>query len=421
MVDTVLADTGRTQVRLREIPSRVVVYLLLAGALFAGLGYGGVWAKLSAGLDGIPTAHPGSSALGQARRRVGPAPLRALFDLLRGPAAGPATKGVYWRGLLVTAFDGTIMCCPDSKANLAVYRRGKGGNGDTGYPMIRMLALLTCGTRTIIDAVFGPDSIGETTFARDLLRSLRTGMIVLGDRNFAAQELIAAICDTGAHVLIRVKNGRRLPVCRRLPDGSYLSRIGAVEVRVIDAEITIATTAGRRTGTYRLVTTITDPTCPAAELLRLYHDRWEIETAFLEIKDTILGGRVLRARVPSGVEQEIYALLVAYQVLRIAITDTTIGRPDLDPDRASFTVALNAARDELVKAGGVIAETTIDLAGAIGARVLADLMPDRRLRVSPRVVKRAISKYAANTTAGRIRGPSYKATLSIDILAGEDP
>ncbi len=424
MVDAVLAETGKVQARVRDLPSRVVVYLLLAAGLFAELGYGQVWARMIAGLDGLAVATPTAGALAQARRRIGVAPLRALFDLLRGPAAGVATKGLYWRGLLVTAIDGTMMCCPDSAANLRRFRRGGGHHGGTGYPMIRLLALVACGTRTVIDATFGSTSVGETTYTHDLLRALHRGMIVLADRNFGARSLIVAVAGTGADLLVRVKTGRtgrELPVCRRLRDGSYVSRMGPIEVRVICCEITIATSAGRRSEVYRLVTTILDPDCPAADIVALYHDRWEIETAFLELKSTILGGRVLRARTPTGVDQEIYALLVTYQALRIAIADATIGQPGVDPDRGSFTIALSAARDQLIKAAGVIDDTVIDLAGAIGRHVLDNLMPARRLRTGPRVVKRAISKYVAKTATGRVRAPSYKATISIDILTTTDP
>lgn len=421
MVDAALAETGTTQKRVRDLPSRVVIYLLLAAALFAELGYRQVWARLVAGLDGLAVPNPTAGALAQARRRIGPAPLRALFQLLRGSGAGPATKGVYWRGRLVTAIDGTTMCCPDSSANLRVYRKGGGHHGGTGYPMIRMLALVACGTRTIIDATFGSTSVGETTYAQQLVPALRRGMIVLADRNFAAQKLITAIVGTGADLLIRVKNGRRLPVCRRLPDGSFISRIGPAEVRVITCEITVTTSAGRRSEVYQLVTTILDPDCPAPEIVALYHQRWEIETGFLELKSTILDGRVLRARTPGGVEQEIYALLVAYQALRIAITDTTIVHPDIDPDRGSFTVALNAARDQLVLAAGVIADTVIDLVGRIGRHVLDNLMPERRLRITPRVVKRAISNYVAKTATGRIRGPSLHARIIVTIHVSVDP
>ena len=244
-------------------------------------------------------------------------------------------------------------------------------------------------------------------------------MLVLPDRNFAVAALIGELAATQADLLVRIKGNRKLPVLRRYRDGSYLSQIGTVQVRVIECEITIATSAGRRTGAYRLVTTLPDHRRhPAAALVTLYHQRWEIETAFLELKSTILGGRVLRARTPAGIAQEVYALLTCYQILRIAIADAT-GRPRHRPDRASFTIALNAARDQLIHAAGVIADTIIDLIGAIGRQVLDNLLPARRLRVSPRIVKRAISKYQA-------RGPnitrrSYKATLSINILATPDP
>jgi len=421
MVDAVLAETGAQQRRVRDLPSRVVVYLLLAAALFADLGYGQVWARMIAGLGGLSVAVPTAGALAQARRRVGVAPLRALFDLLRGPAAGVSVKGVRWRARLVTAIDGTILGCPDTPANLTVYHRGGGHHGGTGYPLVRVLALVACGTRTIIDATFGTDRIGETRYAHHLISALRRGMIVLADRNFAAADLLVAIADTGADLLVRVKIGRRLPVCRRLGDHSYLSRIRGLEVRVITATITVTTAHGRRSEVYRLVTTILDPACPPEEIVALYHQRWEIETAYFELKSTILGGRVLRARTPSGVEQEIYALLVTYQTLRIAISDAVLTRPDVDPDRGSFSIALHAARDQLIAATGVLTDTApnavIDLVGELGRQVLGHLMPDRRCRTTPRVVKRAISVYAANTARGRIRAPSRKTAITIDILS----
>jgi hypothetical protein len=416
MVDAVLADTGAVQARVRLLPSRVVVYLLLAAALFADLGYGQVWSRMTSGLDGLQIGFPCASALAGARRRIGVAPVRALFDLLRGSAAGVATAGVYWQGRLVTAVDGTSMCCPDSIANLAVFRRGGGNHGGTGYPMLRMLALVACGTRTVIDATFGTDQLGETHYAHDLVPVLRAGMIVLADRNFAVAAWITAVAGTGADLLIRVKSNRKLPVLGRLRDGSYLSMIGPVQVRVITAQITITTSASSRSEDYRLITTILDPDIPAAHIVTLYHERWEIETAFLEMKSTILGGRVLRARTPQGIEQEMYSLLIAYQALRIAIVDAGLAHPELDPDRGSFTVALNAAREQLVLATGVIADTVIDLVGKIGSSVLDHLMPTRRTRTNPRVVKRAISKFVASAAKRRHRGPSHKAMITINIL-----
>jgi hypothetical protein len=420
MVDAVLAQTGAVQSRDRALPARVVVYLLLAGCLFAELGYSQVWQRMVAGLDGLDAACPGPAGLTQARGRLGAAPLRALFDLLRGPAAvGGTAPGVRWRGLLVCAIDGTIMTVADTAANLAVFSKQRGGaTGGSSYPMLRLLVLVSCGTRSVIDAVSGPVTSGETSYAGRLLDSLRPGMLLLADRNFAAGFLAGQISRTGAEFLVRVKTGRGapgLPVLRRCHDGSYLSRFGGVPVRVIDAQITVATSARHATGAVRLITTLLDPgRYPASGIVTLYHQRQDIETAYLELKSSILGGRVLRARTPARVDQEIYALLVTYQILRTAIADATTTRPGLDPDRASFTIALHAARDQLIQAAGVIAGTTVDLAGNIGRQVLGNLMPGRRLRTSTRTVKRAISKY--NARGPGIDRTSYKAALTIDIF-----
>lgn len=407
MVDAALESTRTVQARVRALPSRVVVYLLLAAALFAELGYGQVWARMTAGLDGIDVADPVSSALAQARRRIGVKPLRELFDLVRGPAAG----AVRWRGLLVCAVDGTSMFTPDTPANLAAFGRAGGGNGPSGYPMLRMLTVVACGTRTVLDAVFGTLNVGETNYAPKLLGCLHRGMLLLADRNFAAADLIEQVAATGAEVLFRAKTNRKLPAIGHCGDGSWLSRIGATTVRVIDAQVVVRLAGGpRRTERYLLITTLTDHRrYPATDLAALYHQRWEIETSYLELKSTILGGRVLRARTPEGIAQEIYALLVTYQALRIAISDAT---GTATADRAGFSIALNTARDQVIAAAGVIADTTIDLSGKIGHAVLDHLLPARRRRTSPRVVKRAISKHRAK---GDVDHNSYNITIDVTI------
>ncbi|MEV0810139.1 IS4 family transposase [Micromonospora sp. NPDC050200] len=312
--------------------------------------------------------------------------------------------------------DGTTLVVADSPDNTNRYTKHRCANGSSGYPQMRLSALLTCGTRSVIDAVFDPVRVGELAQARALTRSLQPGMLLLADRHYAAADLLATITATGADLLIRAKANRRLPILRRLGDGSWLTRIGALTIRVVEARISITTTAGTRSGDYRLLTTLLDPHAhPAADLIRLYHERWEIETAYLELKSSILAGRVLRARTPDGINQETYALLIVYQLLRTAMVDATDSRPGTDPDRASFTTALTTARDQLVHAAGVIADTDINLVGVIGTHVLNNLLPERRVRVKTRMIKRSNSKYQA-------RGPnidrrSYKATTSIDIIS----
>lgn len=414
LVDAALETTGATQQRLRVLPSRVVVYLLLAAALFAEIGYQQVWARLVAGLDPGAVATPGSSALSQALRRVGPAPLRELFTLLRGPAAGAAR----WRGLLVCAIDGTSMFVPNSAANAAAFGRQTGRpDAESGYPMLRLLTVVACGTRTLIDAVFGSYRIGETSYAPELLGCLKPDMLLLADRNFAVTALVEQIAATDAQALIRCKDGRALPAIKRLSDRSWLARMGSVTVRVIDARISVRLAGGAtRYGHYRLITTLIDEKrYPAHELVEIYHHRWEIETSYLELKSTTLDGRVLRAAAPAGITQEVYALLITYQALRTALADATLARPDITPDRLSFTVALHAARDQLIHAAAAIADTTIDLIGRIGAAVLNQPLPARRSRSSPRVVKRAISKHRAK---GIIDRTHYTTTITIEILDG---
>jgi hypothetical protein len=272
--------------------------------------------------------------------------------------------------------------------------------------------------------VFASDRRSEASMVTDLLTAMRPGMIVLADRNFGYAPMITAVAATGAELLFRVRNNTRLPVLRQLDDNSFLSRMGAIPLRVVRVEITTTTSGGARRERYTLVCTICDPTCPALDLARLYHQRWEIETAFFELKSTILGGRVLRARTPDGIAQEVYALLVTYQALRIAIADAVIAHPHVDPDRASFTIALNTARARLTNADSVTHDACaarLDLTGSIGRRVLAALLPARRHRTGPRVVKRAISNYTVKTATGRVRGPSRAYTIEINTIPPDSP
>lgn len=416
LVDAAIDAAGAGQKRVRRLPTRVVVYLLLAGVLFADVGYRQVMARLAAGA-GLEVRVPGSSALSQALRRIGIGPLRELFDLVRGPAA----RSPRWRGLLVCAIDGTTMSVPDTAANAIAFGRQAGRPGaPAGYPMLRLVSIVACGTRTVIDAVFGSYRKGETSYAPDLARSLRPGMVLLGDRNFAATALLEQFAATGADLLIRCKNTRRFPTLVLLSDGTRIVQLGQLRVRVIDAQITLdlGTTGQQRTGTYRLITTLTDPGAyPAREIVALYHQRWEIETAYKEAKSTILHGRILRARTPAGITQEVYAVLIVHQALRTAIADTALATGGITPDRLSLTIALTTARDSIHRAAIVLAHSSTDLIGSIGTAVLDAVMPPRRSRSSPRVTKRAISKARAK---GPIDRSNYTTRITTHLLTVVD-
>jgi hypothetical protein len=402
LVDAVLAETGAVQQRLRDLPSRVGVYFVLALGLYAHLGYARVWDKLVAGLKDLPglaLAEPSEKALRDLRRRVGPAPVKALFEVLAGPLAPLGTPGVRYRRWRTVAFDGcSSLKAPD--ANRSWLGKIKHRMGWAGYPMVQLMGLVETGTRGLLGAVFGPTSTGETTYAQQLMDLLNEQMLVLADRGFDSNAFLQAVAGTKAQFLVRAKSTRRPPVLAVLPDGSWLTRIAGLNLRVIDAVITVTGTDGTViTGTYRLFTTLLDHRAdPAAALVQLYHERWEIESAYFALRHTLLGGRVLRSGDQPGLEQELWGLLATYQVLRMAMTDAACAG-GLDPDRASFTIAAETARDTLSNATAILPTTgpdgRIDLTGVIGRAVLAHPLPARRARYSARKVKSPISRYHA--------------------------
>ena len=393
LADAVLADTRTTERRLRMLPSRVGLYFVLALALFPGLGYLGVWARPTAGLDGQAES-PSGKALRELRRRLGPAPLRALFEVLAGPLGRPRTPGVMFGRYRTVAFDGCrSIKAPDTEANRGRLGKLNAALGCTGYPAVQLMSLVETGTRAVLGAVFGSPADGEITWARRLLHLLDESMLVLADRGFDAAGFLGELAATNAQFLVRVKAGRRLPVLQRLPDATIISLIGAVKVRVITAHVTVTCHDGTRYAEdYQLATTLLDPGAyPADALVGLYHERWEHEITYLALRHTLLQGRVLRSHDPAGLAQEMWALLAVYQALRIAVTDAVHTVAGTDPDRASYQIAVQTAQALLTGARNITGST--DLAGDIGRAVLANLHPPRRPRVCPRRVKSPLSRW----------------------------
>lgn len=390
LVDAVLAETGRTERRVRRLPSRVALYLVLAMALFEKASISGVFCVLSAGLTAPAVSE---KALRDARRRIGPEPVKALFDVLAGPIAQPHTPGTRYRRWRTVAFDGCASTkIPDTPGNRALYGRAPVRHGHSGYPMLMLMTLAETGTRALAAAVFGPTGTGEIAYAEKLLAHLDASMLLLADRGFDAADFLAKAAGTGAHLLVRATANRRPPVLAHLPDGSYLTLIGTLRMRVIEAEITVTATDGStHTGTYRLITTLLEHRSdPAPALLALYHERWETETAFLAIRHTLLDGRVLRSRDPAGLAQEMWGILTVYQALRTVMCEAAETIPGTDPDRMSFTLALHTARTHTILAD--LGDPT-DRPGPIGRAVLARPNPARRPRHSARKLKSPGQRY----------------------------
>ncbi|MFJ6619978.1 IS4 family transposase [Kitasatospora sp. NPDC091335] len=419
LVDDVLARTGTTQARLRMLPSRVGMYFVLALALSPSLGYLRVWDKLTSGPWQLNIHRPSGKALRDLRRRLGPAPLKLLFDSLAGPVAQPTAPGVRYRSWRTVAFDGCSSAkAPDRHRVCDWLGKIKHRYGQEGYPMLKLVALCETGTRALLGAVFGPVAPGETVYAEQLLPLLDDSMLLLNDRGLDSDEFLARCAATGAQLLVRLDNRRTPAKWAHLSDGSYLTRIRGVRLRVIDAQVTATIHGGVRiTGHYRLATTLLDHhRYPADELVTLCRGRWEIESAFYALRHSLAGGLVLRSHDPLEVQQEIWAQLVVYQVLRRAMAEAAESAPGTDPDRAAFTAALEAARDQVVAADGILPDPTRPLqTGRIGQAVLENLLPRRRPRIAPRRVKCPVSRYANRPDQSRLRATARMAGITVTV------
>ena len=422
LVDAVLEEAGGRERRLRLLPSRVGVYFVLALGLFPGPGYLGVWARLTSALDGLGLAVPSAKALRDLRRRVGVTPLKALFGVLAGPLGQPRMPGIMFGRYRTVAFDGCrTIKVPDTPRNRGWLGKMNAALGVTGYPVIQLMTLVETGSRALIGAVFGPTATGELDWARKLLHLLDDTMLVLMDRGFDAGDFLAEIAAAKAQYLVRLTASRRPPVLTHLPDGSFTSLIGGVQVRIIAASVTVTCHDGTcYGGTYRFATTLLDHRAyPAEALIRLYHERWEHEITYLALRHTLLQGRILRSGDPAGLDQEMWALLALYQALRTAITDAAGTVPGTDPDRASYQIAVQTAQDMVIQARNIVTGAG-DLTGAIGRAILASLHGPRRPRVCARRVKSPLSRWNKHPD-GKPRNSQRITKITNEVHPGYQP
>jgi Insertion element 4 transposase N-terminal/Transposase DDE domain len=359
LVDSALAATGRVEQRSRLLPARLVVYFVLAMCLFSGQSYEEVARLLTDGLRErrwrTGWTVPSTAAIWKARSRLGVEPVKRLFSTVCAPVADRETRGAFYRSWRLAAIDGTTFDLPDTTANVAAFGRPpRSGRGEkeVGYPQIRMVGLVECGTHVVFDAALGPLRTGEHDLARRVFGSLRPGILVLADRGFVGVALWQTAAATGADLLWRVRKDIVLPVIEQLPDGSYVSEIfgpGNVHharpgTRVRVVEYTLA----GHDEVYRLISTVLDPAAaPATELATLYAERWEFESTLDEIK-THLGGShlVLRSQHPDGARQELYGFLLVHHAIR-TLMHRAAREADHDPDRVSFTRSLRVVRRQV--------------------------------------------------------------------------
>jgi hypothetical protein len=374
LVDEVVLALGRREQRKSKLPARVVAYFTMALTLFYGDGYEEVMRKLADGLKYAGTWRkewevPTAGGLCLARQRLGPEVMRELYERVSVPCAMRSTKGAWLAGRRLMAVDGFGVEAPDSAENAAHFGYA-GKKGRSAFPFVRMAALAECGTHAIVAAEIGRDGEGEETLTRRILSggAVGAGMIVMADSGLYSYTNFRMVIDAGADALFRVGANVGLPVLKWFPDGSYLSYIAdsaekaknsyrlrhglvkitdlpGIYVRAVDYEI-----ADRGDGKeiITLVTNITDPEeIPAAELAAAYHERWEAELVFDELKVHQRGpGTILRSRKPELVEQELWGLLLTHYGIRRLMREAA-DQADLDPDRMSFIRALRVIRRQV--------------------------------------------------------------------------
>jgi len=357
-VRAVLQQTGRASVRQRDLPAHVVIYYVIALALYMRSSYREVLRCLLEGLQwlldpSVQVKVAGKSGISQARSRLGAGPVKKLYDAVVAPLAEQRTQGAWYRQWRLVSLDGSTLDVADTAVNNRAFGRPGASRGSSAYPKIRFVGLLESGTHVLWAACMGKYKTDEIQLATAVVTALRKGMLCLADRFFPGYQLWQKAAQTGADLLWRVRQTARLEVDQRLADGSYLSRIYSstshrrkqrqpIVVRVIEYRLPGVPGAEK---IYRLITTILDPKlAPVKELAALYHERWEIETMLDELKTHLRGAQiVLRSKTPELVQQEFYGLLMAHFAIRGLMHEAAL-QADEDPDRLSFVHAVHVVQ-----------------------------------------------------------------------------
>ena len=378
VVDDAVETTGRGARRAGgKLPPHVVVYLVMALALFADEDYEEVAARLTETLQGWGCwgedwEAPTKGAITQARQRLGPEPLAEVFGQVAEPVADLDTIGAFLGPWRLMSVDGMEWDVPDTPPNRAAFGSKAGSRGPAAFPKARVVTVSECGSHAAVLAAVGPAAggkgSGEQALARRLYPRLDQDWLVLADRNFYGWKDWCAAADTGAALLWRFKSDIRLPVLEILPDGSYRSVLVTPKAKAAARqELVEAARAGEDLDPARarhvrvveyeipdrdgedeliaLVTTITDPLkAPAAVLAAAYHQRWEHETANAQLKTFLRGpGRVLRSQSPDMIEQEIWGYLLTHYAIS-ALICTAATSAGIDPDRVKFKRTIRAVR-----------------------------------------------------------------------------
>lgn len=351
LVHQILSEYGVNSKRVRDFPAVCVAYYCMALSLYPEAAYEDVFAVVAQGLawmqGGQSVATIRKSSISAARTKLGSAPLQALLGRACVPLADAQLQPhAFYAGLRLVAIDGSKFEIPDEQANAAEFGHPSSQRGRALYPQAHCAVLIECATHAILGANIGAFGTCEWNIFKPLLSSLGPSMLCLADRGFRGYEHWKEASATGAQLLWRCASNFQLPVVRRLSDGSYLSamypnqkskrnRAGEIVVRVIEYALPGIPGAQER---YRLITTLLDPDrAPALELAELYHERWEVEAVFDELKTHLAQRRrTLRSKTPDGVRQEFYGWVLAHYAV-CWLMHQAASAQRLEQRRLSFT------------------------------------------------------------------------------------
>jgi len=407
VIQEVLTDCEAWEQREKKLNMQAMIYLIIALALYPQCSTREVYRRLREGLpdglspqDEVPTA----GALCQRRQQLGVTALRALFARLARPIALPQTRSAFRFGLRLVAIDGFLENIPDTDANRSVFPyHCLDELSRSPFPQVRCLALMECGTHLIFDVQTSPVQLGEISSVLTLIkRSLTQEMLLLCDAGICCSQVLLQARQRGAQVLGRLDSVTWKTPWARLHDGSYLVKVyqeskhqrgHALTVRVIEYRLKDPAT-GQLSEPIRLVTTLLDPKqYPIHALIRVYHERWEIEQGIDEIKTHLcLSARTLRSQTPQGVEQELYGLLLAYFAVRSLMYAAAV-QADWDPDEVSFVHTVNVIQRSQWRLMQASCWQRPALRQGLLHEVRYERVPPRRLRFHARVVKRTRSRY----------------------------
>ena len=400
-IDAALEWTGTTTIRRRRLPAEQVVWLVIGMGLFRNEPIERVVDLLELALPDRADTLVAKSAITQARQRLGAEPLQALFGMTSKFWAHRSADGDRWRGLALYGWDGSTMRVPDSPENRKKFggQKNGAGRGESGYPQVRVVAMMALRSHILSAFRFAPYSTGEVTLARELWHEMPENSLAIVDRNFLVKKDLIALERSGnRHWLSRSKSNTRWAVVERFDRNDFLAELevhGTGLPKTWPVRVIRYKRSGHPVST--LMTSLLDPKLyPASELVALYHERWELEVSYDEVKTHLLDRlEAIRSRSPEGVGQELWGIALAYNLVRVEMERIAV-EARVPPTRISFTGALALIRDELGRMGGPrFAPGTIPSRLEDLRRNLKRLLlPERRpQRAYPRAVKIKMSNY----------------------------